>query len=327
MRKLLVLGALGVSGCSGGFLGGGDHIDLTPLKSDQAVPFSEIVQNIRCDVQSFLQKNNNVKTFSMGGLITAKTSYEAADGSSLSGTVPVATSISVALGAEHSSSRSLGIETKQPIIVYWQDPAPNEAAIPTIDCTTGGFQKSLRQAPKLSGPLLNLEGMREQMERIPTGNPRLRLPGFRVTGSIFLVRSKKFKGKIDVFFVSGGADSSRSNSYRIDFDLATNWKPIVKDYEIEAAKEPSAPTPTIVYVVQAPPPAAKKTGKAGKPVPPGGAPIPPYVPIPYSLILPGFAFPGVVPPAPPKAKTAKELEEEAARKTEEVSRPKPDVPK
>lgn len=311
MRSGILIAGVLVSGCSAGFASKG-RIDTAGLRSTDAVPFAEIIQNIRCDVSDFLRENDAVKTFSIGGVITAKTTRVVGSGYSAEAAIPVAPSLSIALGGKASNEQTFGLQDSQAVVVYREEPASSGAStVPWIDCSNPGN--------KLVGPLLNLQGRREQMERIPTGNPRLRLPGFRIQGSIYLVKEAGSTAGIKVYVFSGGAETKNNSSYRIDFDLATKWKPLIADYEVEASKPAAAPAPNVVYVIQAtkPPVTPKRGGRAAP-----DAPTPPSIPntevITYSVVPDDRVTLGsrIILLAPQVAPTPVD-----------PSAPKPDVPK
>ena len=319
MKRVIVLAGVCLTGCAGGFTGG-NRINTAALRSSDAVPFAEIVQNIRCDLQAFLTDSKDVPAFSMGGLITATVSTNYVQTNGIGASVPVAPTLEIGLSAKRTNAQTFGLLTKQAIIVYRDAKAEGEAEKP-IDCTAYNEAGDSRgsSATKLSGPLLNLREMRRQLEAIPKGSPHLRLPGFRITGSILLVKGTEVGGGIRVYFISAEAANTTSASYKIDFDLATNWKPLLTDYVIAPPKAPEPPASNVVYVIQATEPPKRDVRK-----PETGRPKDPPIPdAPGEWLRQQSKLIPMIQAASEQAQRA--AAEKAA--ASDPSAPKPDVPK
>ncbi|WP_423326105.1 hypothetical protein [Sphingomonas sp. 4RDLI-65] len=240
------------------------------------IPFSVIVQNIRCDVLEFLKEDKYNKAFSIGGTVAAHVVNGVKSEDGLNATIPIATSLSVGLGSKRSAAQTYGMLQKQAVVIF-KDDTPTE-----IDCSNNRQRtfKSRYGDLRLNGPLLNLKGIAEQYQAIRPADgkprsPRMYIPGFRLTGSIVLVKQSSSSAEITVYVLGAKASNELSSTYQIDFDFATNYGPLVAEYE---PPTPKAPSPNVVYVIQATePPAARRT--AGAPNPDPTPPI--YDPGPY----------------------------------------------
>lgn len=331
MKRTIMLLSLGLTGCASDFTSGG-RINTARLQSTDAVPFAEIVQNIRCDVQAFLLEAKDVPEFSMGGIIAATVTASNVQSIGGGGSVPVAPSFEIGLRASKSNAQTFGFLNRQAIVVYRDakaEPQPENL----INCAAYGKdgESTSTAGTKLTGPLLNLRELRRQMNQIPKGSPHLRLPGFRITGSILLVKSSDVGGGIKVFFISADAASTSSASYKIDFDLATNWKPLLADYEIEVPKAPEPAAPNVLYLIQTQqPPKPPKRKTSPRPTPkPGEIDYDPGIyrgeNMKAEIKFPGIAFESLT-MTPEQMAKATEAAAQKARRAD-PSAPRPDTPK
>ncbi|KQM52124.1 hypothetical protein ASE69_20115 [Sphingomonas sp. Leaf208] len=292
-------------------------LDMSLLRSKKAVPFAEIVQNIRCDVKRYLEVAQD-KSFSIGVVLTATTQNDKQIVDKIGATVPVAPSIAIALAAQKSNGVTYGSKEEEAFVVYNNPALKGAEETPLTKCEATTLTDG---TPKvLDGPLLNLATRRKQLNDLEKGTPHVQIRGFTREGSILLVDAGGGSAGVKAYFVTFDASMTKTASYRIDYKLASNWQPLIAPFDIAKTKEPEPPAPTVMYIINAKEP--PKPGKKPKPTDPI---IPMSKPETYSVTIPwAVNLLGVTPPMTPAQKKAvEEAEKERKAKADPALVDKP----
>ena len=271
-RLLSAATALLLAGCALPHRAAGPAPAAAPPRA--VVALSDVINNIKCDMLGFESGNQYLTTLgrSLGGAITVTIDRAQSRGGGVAIGVPIASVAKLTAGVSAKSERDFGETLTIPFVMTYEE-AKAAAVCPDLRKDGAARAEVAGTAANgdaatyhLNGPLLNLVALREQIQRIYAGNPKIGLLGFEFAGTIVLVDDARADLGLDVLFLKPALAASVSDSYKISYRIGTNWQRIIKDGKyLDDSGASQMPDAVVTSFAPPPPP----------PMPPQGADAPP----------------------------------------------------
>ena len=237
----LMLCATALQGCSAGL----HNAPLDGPPPDRAVVLvGDIINNMKCDMLSFVRDNPMLATpgRTIGGTLTFTVDRSHAVEGGVTVGIPIATNVQIGANAAGKNGEVFGETISTPFVMRF-DPADQSAGINctpenrTVRVLEPGNPEPVQRT--LSAPLLNLAELRRQLDVIEHGQPRVQFFRFNFKGSIVLTRSRGGGLNIKVLWINPTYTNNVSSSFKIDYEIGTDWERILKDAKVDAASPPT----------------------------------------------------------------------------------------
>jgi hypothetical protein len=255
-----------------------------PLASAAVVPVSAVVNQLKCDIGSFLKAQDkpspDFTIYDVAGTLTFSLERSTAGGWSVA-IAPSASWWGVSASADFGRSKSSSADTADDVLLKFDmasqpDPADDPHAKTALDA--GACQRGLGPDAHLIDP----EALKSQIDGIVAGAPKVGFSTVEYKGKFLLKRDLTDTNKISLFIISGSFPSSvRDSAYTQQFDITLQLqppKPAPAPPPIATAK--IEPPPKRRHVAPSPPPTASAPGAEA---PRLGASPPPEAPAPSGL--------------------------------------------
>jgi hypothetical protein len=253
---LVLTASIALSGC----INGQRPAVMQLATGGQAVAnVSDIMSNIKCDMLLFVRDNPALgKTGeSFGGVLTFTIGRTKDAGGGVKFGIPIA---GAKLGGEIAASNKLayGQVVKLPFHIDYlengsfADCGSKVAARQIVVTDPDGSER----ASTLDGPILGLGELRKQIDGIVPGRPRISFTDLVFSGSVILKKSITGSADINVVVINPSISASVSSEYKVEYEIGTNWKAILKKNEFQsetavaAALVPPPENPPVQVIIQ-----------------------------------------------------------------------------
>lgn len=238
---------------------------ITQMPPRAVVSLADVVNNIKCDVQVFI-KDNHLLTATgrdFGGTLTFTLDKSNSSEVGLKVGIPIATGIKIDANADRSNSVAYGETVTTPFVIHFDEHASlaNCGSLRVVE--TNGVVTPMQ----LDKPILNLGALREQLQAVLPGEPRITFGDFQFSGSIAFTRATAYGGGVNVVIINPSASDKISADYKIDYKIGTNWSDIIKDAKFTMDDPSTIATATEMIADSEPaekPKATKPKGQANK---------------------------------------------------------------
>ena len=268
-----------------------------PVSSATVVPVSAVVNQLKCDVGAFLKSQDAhpgvFTVYDVAGTLTFSLERTMANGWSVAvaPSFPVLAfgpGLSANVGRSQSTTHDVGDDVIMKFDMQAQpDPSDDPHAQTAVD--QGACEHGLGAA----GHIIEPEALRQQVEGIIAGAPKIGFSTVEYKGKFVLKHSDDAKASISLYIVSASLPTNmQDSSYTQQFDITLNLEPPVttllgsrlatssKDTAVASAplvhhmtahRSRAAPPPPQTYAA-APEATAPQVGSSGTPEdnPPGG---------------------------------------------------------
>jgi len=202
--------------------------DGAPVATAAVVPVSAVVNQLKCDLGSFLKAQDkpspDFTIYDVAGTLTFSLERSTAGGWSMA-IAPSATWGPISASANFGRSKSSSADTADDVVLKFDmasqpDPADDPHAQTAVDA--GACQRGLGPDAHLIDP----EALKSQIDGIVAGAPKVGFSTVEYKGKFLLKRDQADTNKISLFIISGSFPSSiRDSAYTQQFDITLQLQP------------------------------------------------------------------------------------------------------